>query len=48
MAQHIAQMASFNTANAIFAGVMAYAAQYLAADLKWCRDRSCNLLISNE
>lgn len=48
MAQHIAQMASFNTANAIFVGVMAYIAQYLAADLKWCRDAVCNLLINNE
>jgi hypothetical protein len=48
MAQNIAQMASFNAANAICAGVMAYVAQYLAADLKWRRDIGCNLLINNE
>jgi hypothetical protein len=41
-------MASFNAANAIFAGAMAYIAQYLASDLKWCRDVVCNLLINNE
>jgi hypothetical protein len=48
MEQHVAQIASFNTANAIFAGVMACAAQYLAADLKWSRDGCCNFLINNE